>query len=430
MRVNIRTKKSSLSDVLALPTPKHSLPKKPWRILRSLIRLLSLPELLSTHFSFSEERMELVGDKPCLILMNHSGFVDLKLAFHIFAKKPFCTVSTADSFIGMPWLMRMIGCIPTHKFVSDVTLMSDIKHTLEVEKASVLLYPEAGYSLDGRATALQPRFSMLFKRLGVPVVTVTTDGAFLRQPLFNELRRRRTRITAKVKCILTPEEIAEKSVSELDEMVSEAFSFDGFASQLEKGVAVDERTRAKGLERVLYKCPHCGRECCMASEDSEIYCSECGARYELDTLGRLVCLSGEGRFDSVTDWYDFERESVREEILQGTYRLDTEVDISVIRDYRALYLVGRGRLVHDAEGLTLFDETGETVFHRSPIAAHSLNVDFYWYKMGDIIGLGDRETLYCCFTHGVSVAKARLAAEELYKIKRASTRRSGKPDSE
>ena len=44
--------------------------------------------------------------------------------------------------------------------------------------------------------------------------------------------------------------------------------------------------------------------------------------------------------------------------------------------------------------------------------------------MGDVIGIGDRNILYYCYPKncGDVVTKARLAAEEIYKIVRAEKR--------
>jgi RIO-like serine/threonine protein kinase len=58
------------------------------------------------------------------------------------------------------------------------------------------------------------------------------------------------------------------------------------------------------------------------------------------------------------------------------------------------------------------------------MASHSLNSDFFWYELGDVIGIGNRSELYYCFPKDKDVVtKARLAAEEIYKKKRRRTPR-------
>lgn len=421
--MKIKSKKLSYEKAAALPVPKHRNPLKPCLFFRVLIRLLSIPDMLATRFKHTESRMELVKGKPCLILMNHSSFIDLEIAYKIFFPRPLCIVSTRDSYIGKRWLMPLIGCIPTHKFVSDISLITDIKYALNEKKASVLMFPEAGYSLDGRATALPSHMGMLLKRLNVPVVTVITNGAFLRQPLYNELIKRKVNISAEVQCLLTPEEIAEKSVAELDNMLESVFSFDNFKQQYDSKTVVDHKKRAQGLQRVLYKCPHCLAEGEMQGEGATIKCNSCGKLYEMDIYGRLSAREGITEYRHIPDWVDWQRECVKKEVESGSYSLEAEVDIGIIKDHKALYSIGKGILTHGENGFTLKSNDGKLEFTQPALASHSINADFYFYTMGDIICIGDREALYYCFTPSkLPVFKARLAAEELYKLKRASRR--------
>ena len=53
------------------------------------------------------------------------------------------------------------------------------------------------------------------------------------------------------------------------------------------------------------------------------------------------------------------------------------------------------------------------------LACHSLNADYYWYEIGDVICIGNQDALYYCFPKGADVVtKTRLATEELYKMKK------------
>ena len=258
--MKIKTRQKSYDAVMALPKGKHRQPRKPSLLLHTAIRVASIFDLLATRFSYTSEGMEKVGKQPCLILMNHSSFIDLMIVSKIFYPKPYGIVCTSDGFVGKEWLMRFLGCIPTQKFVSDISLIRDMAYMLKEKKASVLMYPEASYSFDGTATALPRKLGVLLKKLGVPVVSVTTYGAFSRDPLYNCLQKRKVKVSAHVKCLLTPEEIKGKTVAELDAILDEAFSFDNFKWQQENGVEITEGFRADGLERILYKCPHCGAE--------------------------------------------------------------------------------------------------------------------------------------------------------------------------
>ena len=418
--MKIKTKELPYDEVLRLPRPAHKPPRRPDPLLRAAFRLATAGDLKNAHFTYKTDRMDAVGDGPYLILMNHSSFIDLEIMAEVFRDKPYCIVCTSDGFVGKESLMRGIGCIPTNKFVTDVSLIADMRHALREEQCSVLLYPEASYSFDGRATPLPRKLGVMLKRLDVPVVGVLTEGAFARDPLYNCLQKRDVAVSATVRGLLTRQEIAEKSVAELDAILDEMFSFDNFAWQEKNHIEIDEPFRADGLHRILYKCAHCGAESDTEGKGTRFICHHCGKEYELDTLGRLRALDGETEFPHIPDWYAWERGAVRREIEAGTYRLDAEVDIGMLVDFKAIYKVGSGRLVHDLDGFTLDGCGGRLHFVRPAKQCYSLYADYYWYELGDMICIGDTETQYYCFPKGnVPVAKARLATEELYKLLRS-----------
>ncbi len=416
--MKINQKYLPFKKVLDLPKPNHKRPMRPNLFFRCLIRVLSIPALIKARFSFTPIEMERAGRGPWLILMNHSCFLDLKIAYKIFFPKPFCVVSTTDGFVGIPWLMRWIGCIPTQKFVSDLTLIRDMLHAVKKERTSVLMYPEAGYSFDGTATALPRKMGVLLKKLNIPVVTVITQGAYHRDPLYNGLQKRKVKVSATVQCLLTQEEIREKSVEELDRMLDEVFSFDNFEWQQKNNIKVTEPFRADGLHRILYQCPRCGTEGAMEGKGIHLVCHSCGAAYELTETGWMRALEGETEFSHIPDWYQWQRQNVRQEIETGAYSLDIPVKIGVLKDYKALYWVGEGRLTHSKDGFVLSGCDGDLQYSQPVTASHTLNADYYWYEIGDVIGIGDRNLLYYCFPQdsAVSVTKVRFAVEELYKI--------------
>ena len=125
-------------------------------------------------------------------------------------------------------------------------------------------------------------------------------------------------------------------------------------------------------------------------------------------------------FDHIPDWFSWERDCVRKELEDGTYSLDVPVHIYMIVDNKAFYEVGDGRLTHSEEGFHLTGCGGKLDFTQKPLASYSVNSDYFYYEIGDMISIGDKDGLFYCFPpEGVDVvAKTRLAAEELYKIKK------------
>lgn len=429
--MKIKTKKMRYEDVLALPIPPHKKPKKPSILFRTLLKVVSTPDLIATGFKCRRIGMEKLGRRePCLYLMNHSSFIDLKIAASILYPRPFNIVCTSDGFVGKNWLMRNLGCIPTQKFVPDFALLRDMAHAVRRLKSSVLMYPEAGYSFDGTATTLPDTLGKFLKMLGVPVVMIRTYGAFTRDPLYNNLQRRRVKVSAEMEYLLSPADIESHTPEELNAILADQFAFDGFRWQQENNVKIDEPFRADCLNRLLYKCPHCLAEGRTVGEGVTLRCESCGKEYTLTEEGYMKASEGGTEFPHIPDWFRWERECVRRELEAGTYSLDLPVDIYMLVDTKCLYAVGEGRLTHSAEGFRLTAFDGKLDYTQKPVASYSLNADYYWYEIGDVISIGNRDALYYCFpkTDGDIVTKARLATEELYKIMKPNRRTDEKGD--
>ena len=418
--MKIKTRSMPYDKIVKIKPEKHRNPKKPSLFFRKLLKTLSSKELRDVNFSFESEGMERLGKKePALFLMNHSSFIDLKIASTILYPRPFNIICTSDGFIGKNGLMRSLGCIPTKKFITDTTLVRDMVYAVKKLGSSILMYPEASYSFDGTATPLPSSIGKLLKLLDVPVVMIKTSGAFLRDPLYNMLQLRKVDVSAKMTYVLSKEEIKSKSVDELNSVIQELFTFDNFREQQLSGVKVSEAFRADGLNRVLYKCPSCHTEGHMEGKGTKLRCLNCGKTWELTEDGYLKAEDGTDIFDHVPDWYAWERECVRRKLESGSYQLDIPVTIRMMVDTKCIYTAGEGRLVHTADGFQLTGCKGKLDYTQKPSSSYSLYSDYYWYELGDMICIGTPKVLYYCFPKdsGDVVAKTRLAAEELYKLK-------------
>ena len=433
--MKIKTKKISYEEAANLPLPKALPPRRPSFFFRKLIRVIASSDLKKVGFIGNTGDMRGVSEKePALYLMNHSCFTDLMIASHMI-KGPYNIVATTDAFVGKEKLMRAIGCIPTQKFQPDIKLINDVSYCLTKLKTSVLMYPEAGYTFDGTSTTLPESLGKLVKILGSDVVMIESHGAFLRDPLYNGLRLRKVKISADKYTLFTKEELKTLSQSVINERIAQAFSFDNLKEQFDKNIRVTEDFRAEGLSRVLYKCPSCGTEGKMKASGISLKCECCSAEWELTELGKMKmtnkkAAAGNGNtasnaelpisFDHIPDWFKWERQCVRKELEEGTYLLDVPVHIYMIRDYKAFYEIGDGRLVHSCEGFHLTGCDGKLDLVKKPLSSYSVNSDYFYYEIGDMISIGDKNGLFYCFPpEGCDVvAKTRLAAEELYKIKK------------
>lgn len=417
--MKIKTANLSYEQVKALPTFEHQKPEEQSPFFRWLLKQLSASELKKVNFTCEKIQMDrLHKDEPCLILMNHSSFIDLKIAATLLCDRPYHIVCTYDGFVGKEWLMRKLGCIPTRKFNMDVLLVKDMVHIVKNLKSSVLMYPEASYSFDGTETPLPDSLGKCLKLLKVPVVMIRTEGAFTRDPLYNNLQIRNVNVKATMEYLFSPEDIKEKNVEELNRILKEHFSYDHFKWQQDNKISITEPFRADCLNRVLYKCSSCQREGDMEGKGTTLTCKSCGKTWELTEYGYMKATEGPTEFSHIPDWYRWERECVREELLQKNYHLQLDVSIYMMVNTKCVYHVGDGILIHTENGFTLDGCDGQLHYEQGPKTSYSLYSDYYWYEIGDMICIGNEKAQYYCFPKTTQdiVAKTRLATEELYKM--------------
>lgn len=165
--------------------------------------------------------------------------------------------------------------------------------------------------------------------------------------------------------------------------------------------------------------PHCNTEGKTVGKGIHLKCENCGKVYELTEEGFMKAQSGETEFPHIPDWYAWQRGSVKQEILSGEYKLSTDVDIYMLIDTKKVYKVGSGTFVHTFDGFKLTGCDGKLDYTQSSLLSYSLYSDYYWYEIGDMVCIGNGKVLYYCFPKdkSVSVAKVRIAAEEIYKIR-------------
>ena len=149
----------------------------------------------------------------------------------------------------------------------------------------------------------------------------------------------------------------------------------------------------------------------MNGKGTVLTCSACSKSWELDEYGYMKALDGETEISHIPDWYKWERQCVKEEIDEDRYGFSVPVDIFMIVNEDGVFKVGEGQLSHNKEGFHLTGCDGQLDYSRNSVSLYTLNSDFYWYKLGDVIGIGDNDALYYCIPKADRhvVAKARLA---------------------
>ena len=383
-----------------------------------LVWLLSKIVLINKKYKVEKINME--GLKPPYILLsNHMYFIDFELAAMGTFPYRVNNVVSVDGYYRRPWLMELIGAICTRKFTKDLHLVKSIRHVLK--KGDILsMYPEARYSPCGTTSYMPESLGKLIRMNKVPVVAVVHRGNHLHSPFWNFRKKRKVPLHTTMTQILTAEQVQTMSVEEINAAVRQALDYDDYRYQKENGILITEPFRAEGLHKVLYQCPHCRTESKMSSKGTEIFCTECGKRWNLNEDGTLAALEGETEFSHVPDWFEWEREQVRGQIERGEYSFADDVEVySLPRCWRFEEL-GAARLTHDSEqGFVLegFYNGSPYRIQRTPIETNSLHIeyDYCYIKPFDCVDIStEKDSFYCYPKQENVVTKLAFATEVIY----------------
>ncbi len=387
-----------------------------------LIWLLSKIMLLNKKYKVEKINME--GLKPpYMMLSNHMYFIDFELAAMGTLPYRVSNVVSIDGYYRRPFLLELIGAICTRKFTMDLHLIKSINRVLK--RGDILsMYPEARYSPCGITSYMPESLGKLIKMNKVPVVAVVHHGNHIHSPFWNFRKKRKAPLYTTMTQILTAEQVKSMSVVEINKAVNSALQYDDYKYQKDNNILITEPFRAEGLHKVLYQCPHCLTESKMNSEGTEIFCEECGKRWSFNEDGTVTCLNGETHFSHVPDWFKWEREQVKQQIENGTYSFEDEVEVySLPRCWRFIPL-GKAKLSHSIEnGFVLEGNYRESDYkiHRTPLQTNSLHIeyDYCYIKPFDCVDIStENDSFYCYPKKQNVVTKLAFATEIIYEQNR------------
>lgn len=158
----------------------------------------------------------------------------------------------------------------------------------------------------------------------------------------------------------------------------------------------------------------------MASEGTEIFCLQCGKRWNLNEDGTLTALNGETEFSHIPDWFEWERSQVRQQVRSGAYVFDDAVEIYSMPRSWTFFKLGNGKLTHDPDNgfvLTGFYRGKDYRIHRKPLQTNSLHIeyDFLRIKPFDCVDIStENDSFYCYPTKENVITKLAFATEEIY----------------
>ncbi len=343
-------------------------------------------------------RNELAGVKgPFVVIANHQtalDFVNLIDATDV----PLSFVLSHSFYNTLPirgFLSRM-GVIPKQQFQTAVADLNAMKAAVK-SGGGLAIYPAGLMCEDGLPTPLPVATHRFLSWLGVDVYVAKTYGAYFVKPKWaKKFRRGRTYVD--IYRLFTAEELKNGTTEQIEDAVTAALDFDAYREQDKLRVHYKHGGNIEGLEKVLYRCPHCETEFSMGVKNkSTLFCSACGYELVSDEHGLLHNEKGLGEeYRYVSDISSLTQKALRRQIEDGSLTsLSFPARVEMI-DYKKKKFrpVGETSVTLTKDAF-LLDGTlkGDEVSLTLPI----VNFASLPFKAGSYLEIQNEQTIYRCF---------------------------------
>lgn len=266
---------------------------------------------------------------PYLVVANHSCWLDYMITSLSMYPVRMNFVGAYNFFRDkiLSRVFHWMGVISKYQFTNDLSAVKKMKSVTQ-RGGVVAVFPNGCLSNEGRPGGFAVfGIAKLVKFLNVPVVAIRTNGGYLTRPRWTK-HVRYGKLETTIKPILTVQELQALTEEQIYHVVTEALYFDDYQWQREKKIPYKSRKAAEGVEYVLYKCPKCGSEFSLRSEEDRLYCTVCRNTV---SINQYLFFEPETQdtvyFDGIDKWYDFQREHLEKEIEAPDFQLTAKTEL-------------------------------------------------------------------------------------------------------
>ena len=256
------------------------------------------------HITFDNEIVKKIKG-PAIVLATHTSDQDHILSgMTLYPIRPTYVVS--EHFLhkrDTAGLLKLMHVISKKMFTPDISTIMNIMRAKN-ENSVIVIFAEGRQSCYGHTLPVADGTAELIKKLGVDVYSWKANGAYLTFPKWRDKGDDRIgKIHCSLKQVMTGDMVKEKSIDEIRKITEEVILHDDELAM--PGVVYKSNTMARGVDKILFKCPVCLKEDGITADGNHIRCS-CGLDATLDSTYRLHGAP----FDRINEWFDWQQETM------------------------------------------------------------------------------------------------------------------------
>ena len=295
--------------------------------------------------------------KQFVLVCNHpSGYDNLYVVDSLYPTHTINFISNRYYYFNKSlgkWLIK-IGCIPKSLFSAD---MESLKNCMRIVKegGNLGIMADVRLSMYGQTEDVPETTAKFLKKLGLPVYVMHFDGSYLVKPKWAYDVRKGI---IEINCfeLFDAQTLSTADADEVNKKMREAIYYDDF-EWLKKHPEITYKSKkmAEGLENILYKCPHCGKEFTLKSKKNKFFCESCGYTVTMDNRYNFVAEQGKPLYyENLRDWFLAQKAEIAEQIKSDDYELTCPVTLKKrsLDNKSFLREAGRGICTLNHNGLT------------------------------------------------------------------------------
>ena len=161
----------------------------------------------------------------------------------------------------------------------------------------------------------------------------------------------------------------------------------------------------------------------MSSKTHYLTCNHCGTTYDYLENGQLEAEDGKTVFLYPSDWYKWEKDCVKQEVLNGTYHFEDDVRVEKLLGAKIGFVPQEGHyhLTHDIdEGFVVKGTDNDFEFHRSSLQSYAIHIEYNYENRGAFLELADLKDTYFIYplNKASNLTKIHFAVEHIYDLKK------------
>ncbi len=230
-------------------------------------------------------------------------------------------------------IFKSLGVIAKYLYQPDTTAVKQMLQSVKMGD-SLFLAPEGIQSTSGSTHPVNPATMNFIKKCKLPVILCKTNGSYLTRTRYST-DVKKGKMNFHYTYLFSPEELENSTNDQLYAKLMEHFKYNEYDYNRERKIAFKgEKPNAYGLEKIIYKCPHCNSEFRISVTGEQVECLDCGYKVKMDEFYLLNPVSKDMIFDDTDKWYKWQRKIVHNEIKSDDFVLTQKVKLSDINPYK------------------------------------------------------------------------------------------------